>query len=313
VEANGLAIDITNAYIPRQVEAALEYGAMLHVQSKKGIGQFRTPRLKHRPDGRKYVSKDSKAWTEGYVNPSFINPQKSETTVLGVGFRTLFLRIDPKLLKGVVGSFNSEPILEYMGLQAYSGKDCLFRDNGCKFNKGDCSCIWRPNQLLTWGKIQEGNFVPLHENGVIHGGWMNIYDFAKFVKTWMLADDWQIFAGRKSKKQYPHPQDTLESEVAWKLFGNMQTMQRTDFHTANCYGLPLHQFDMAIDSKFVDENTPALRLVLHRRDPTVLTKRDYLNSHKKQQLPKNIEEENTSTVEEDIITEIDIDTSIEVE
>ena len=293
-------VDCMGPYIPRQIEAALRAGMLIRQPGKSGEakqkGKLFKPRLKHRPDGRKYVSQEQDAqgkyvaWSEGeigkghIVHPHYVNPNKGEAAGLHIAIDVLWALFPESALNGIVGVFNAEPITNYRNLHLHlvSGEDCPISDS-CEFAGKFCHCIWLPNQLLAWGRIaDDGQFVALKE--VIRSRLIDLWEFKDLIRERMNIDDWIEFRSivpRKYEDMVPpatvgedRVNVVLEKIAAHKLISNMQTMQRTNFETHNCYGAPFHQFGLAIETCFKDDiNVPHIGMAINLRDPVVENKR----------------------------------------
>jgi len=123
-----VVVDCMDGHIPREHEAALAKKAMIREPGKSGVekdqGKIQKPRLKHRPDGRKYVA--AEGWSgekpgEGLVtDPRFVNPGKS--SIIKLCLETLWETFDDSQFKGIVGQFNKTPIQHYNGLEEKASK-----------------------------------------------------------------------------------------------------------------------------------------------------------------------------------------------
>jgi len=300
-EQGCVVVDCMHGYIPREHEVALAKGALIREPGKSGKekeqGKLQKPRLKHRPDGRKYV--DANGWSgdepgQGIVkHPKFINPGKS--SIIKTSIEALWATFQDGQLDGIVGSFNTEPIREYMGLEKnLNDAPCLLTDE-CGFAGKFCSCIWRPFQLLVWGCIVDGQFTALPDDKIIRSSWLTMYELRDKVRELLTPEQWTVFRNKLSKKysavlskeDAKNPQ-VLDDIAAHKLIDNLQTMQRTDFSTANCYGLALHQFGLAIETRYADSDGSPCKicgapcdllvcLAVNERNPVVETKRQAIH------------------------------------
>ena len=279
-----MVVDCMHGYIPRIHEAALKKGGVVREPGKSGKekveGRLRYPRLKHRPDGRKYV--DAKGWSggqpgEGYVtDPRFVNPGKS--SILKLSIELFWQSFENEQLEGIVGRFNTEPIQHYAGLEKYIGKEACPLFDECPHSGVSCDCIWRPFQILTWGR-DDGGFVALPEDEIIRSPWISLYELRDRVKAALPYPVWVNFRNKisgKYKESYEAiPKGATEAEkieiieeiAAYKLMDNITRMQRTKFSIANCFGLAMHQFGLAFDTLYNDDLVVSVCLALNERDP----------------------------------------------
>jgi len=297
-------VDCMKAYIPREHQAALQKGVMIKEPGKSGEekkkGKIAKSRLKHRPDGRKYVKPESlKNNGEEVTRPQDVNPGKS--SIIRICVDLLWKRFKEEQLEGIVGRFNLEPVHKYRGLEKFVSGKCLLRDE-CSFGTGECSCIWRPFQLLTWGR-SNSPFVALPEDEVIRCSPITMFDLRDQVREIMPKDRWLAFRDKPSKKYDKWLLSDMSEEdiiamretiAAHKLKDLIQTNQRTNFKTSNCYGVAFHQFAIAIDSWYEDDdlNTVSMCLAVNERDPSVENYRQAQKRlAKKEQTPKPKKEE----------------------
>lgn len=292
--------DCTKCYHPNRMERALLEGAQILLKGKGGDKErCMKPRLKHRRDGRKYVSKqtiDGKypAWStgvygEGFVtSPKYVNPNRGENALSKTTLDVLLGQIEDENISGVVGKFNSEPVCQYQNLHILYPEE---------------SCVWRPWQFLTWGKLENDEFIALKE--VIEGKPLSPKQLLELVREKVPGECWQKFSKRVSKKNFPKSYE-LDDILASKLVANAQTFQRTSLNNNNCFGIALHQFGMCIETKYLyNLEEMWVNLVINRRDPIKDRKYDaklrFLNtSIEPQEVVSEVEE--VEDVEEDTFT-----------
>ena len=300
-------IDSMGKYIPREKQMILDSKALIKEPGKTGEekakGKVQKPRLKHRPDGTRHI--EPTGWTGeepgvGFVLPRSLNPNPGKTSVLHFCLQALWDTFGNKSLAGIVGQFNLKPIFKYKGLENYVSGECLYRDK-CEFNTGDCACIWRPFQLLTWGRVKDDKFVPLNEKEQIRSPYLTMYELRDRVKKLMSPGAWLAYRDKLSKKYVglipngsteAEREEILERIGAMKIIDSLETMQRTDFNTANCYGIAFHQFGIALDRRYGDDlDTLCVCLALNARDPVKESKREAVarlekKEQKEQVVPK---------------------------
>lgn len=280
-------------YHPRLYEGISQTpGYALRQMGKEGLEKNKKPRLYHRRSLIKYVSRlldgdgSSIAWSEGVPGQGFltslyyVNPLRAESnsatgscSIIGRAFHILVSNIDLDATENIIGKLNNAPIQHYRDLEKHSKhSECPFQGS-CQFRSDKCNCVWRPNQLLSWGKIENGVFVVLPETTKITSPFISIYKLKDEIREQTRIDEWGEFLSKVSKK---YAGQKVEEIAAYKIFDNLQTMQRTDFHTMSCYGLPLHQAGFAIESCFGESSSdpPLVRVVINLRDGQIETKRE---------------------------------------
>jgi hypothetical protein len=263
-------------YIPSKVESALAAGEKIATIGS-GIKMV-TPRLMHRPNLCRYVQSEGLVFKDGKItitDPKYVNPQKSEISILGASYRALFERLPAEEITGVTGEINTEPVFEIEDCtttetvqEQFISGPCYFRTHGCTFAKPDCICFFRPHQVIRW--IQGDFWTPL-----AYGEWIDIFALKELVKKKIPYTVWDSFISRNSSKYEQNTPEQREAAAAWKLYNNIQTMQRVyGFDSLNCYGLPLYQMEMRIDSGWTKEKIPVLRLVLGDSGPLIIRKNE---------------------------------------
>ncbi len=259
-------IDCHQCYHPNRMERALSENHLIRIRGKKEF-KVQPPRLKHRRDGRKYISKEIdstgkyKAWSSGILNtgyitsPLYVNPNRGENALSKTTIDILLNQIPAEQLEGIVGTFNTEKVVEYT-----QGSTEIH-----KFYEEE-DCVWRPNQLLTWGRIVDNEFVALNAGEVLCGIPVNARQFSHLMEAALPPEQWQSFVGKKSKKVFG---DLSSDEIlGLRLFSSIATLQRTEMDNNNCFGLCLHQFGMCIETRYL-HNLDELYayIVINRRDP----------------------------------------------
>ena len=282
----GQIIDCRKGYHPRLVEMALRSNSRINVNSRNSEGsRLVVPRLKHRPDGRKYVSaaQDAEgkyiAWSsgkygEGYiVSPRYVNPQRGQNALLKVAFDVLLDQIKKAELQGIVGLFNNKPIKQYKGVEKIDeGLECCFKDSCQHCVSKGCQCVWRENQILTWYKLN-GEMSPLQSP--IRGSPISMYEFRDLVRSRIPESKWKAFRDKESKEFSKSKYSKVDREdiAAHKLINNMIVMQRTNFAAANPYGIAVMQFGNAIETLYLDDiNIIYINIALGTENPKIETR-----------------------------------------
>jgi len=239
-------IDVSKGYHPRIMEMALRHKKKVCLNGKKPI----IPRLKHRPNGIKCISKDKSAWTggeigKGYVtSPIFCNPQKGES-FLSLSFSILMEQFDPQVLGEIRGRFNKEPIRKYNGIEKLYSLKCCFE---CQNRQSeDCHCVWRPYQRLDWGYLDSNNnFSPITE--IIRANPISMFELRDKVKERVSNERWLQFRNKYSKRYEKYSNLNKDDITALKLIDHWRLMQRRSFSSINCYGAELLQFGLAVET-----------------------------------------------------------------
>jgi len=184
-------------YHPRIVDMVLEKGIQIHVSArgKEKIKEMK-PRRYHCKDMASCVSKD--AFNEdGFISsPAFANPLRRQSSFARVMIDVLFGEFAPSSLSGIFGKCNTRPIRKYRNLDnQFKGMKCSF---DCAFRKGDdCHCVWRSSQFLTWGREENGKFVPLAKP--IRSEPISMFTLAEKVKKYVGEEEWIKFCFKFSK------------------------------------------------------------------------------------------------------------------
>lgn len=277
---DGAVIECMDGYIPRVYEAALRKGLRIKEPGKsvkdREKGKISKPRLKHRPDLRKYVknwNKDVEQVVPGDINPLKNSLVKPCLDILWREFNLSFFE------ENIVGVFNKEPIFNYLELEKKVSQKCVLRDECPYVQSKNCCCIWLPYQILTWKRKEGNKLVSLKEP--ISSPWISSFHLRDLCREQVEPAKWIEFRDRVTGKYLDllpsHGNisvEMLEDIAAAKLVDNLRVFQRTHLDTNNCYGLVLHQCDMAIDNRFDDLETVSIRLTIGRREPQIETYRD---------------------------------------
>ncbi len=296
-EGNNIIVDCMKYYIPREHAVALAVGAKIREPGKSGDakanGKVKNPRLKHRPDGRLYVNDGGLSNDKVYVLvPQKLNPSKSSIIKICV---TVYWPLFDNRLDGIIGKFNTVPIQKWNGLEEHQSKEpCLIRDS-CEFAPNYCHCVWGPYQILIWGRMINGSFVPLPSNEVIRSQWLSLSDLRDRVKLVMSAEEWAVFRDKPTKSHEDMippsgPTDTIMDNIAAeKIYDNLRTRQRVDFSTANCYGLSMYQFALSFDTRFDNNLKAEVCFVVNQREPVVENRRQAQSRLNEKEHEKNPE------------------------
>lgn len=238
-------VDCTEQYCPPFVEAAAMKKEKVWVLDRKGNKKLEKPRLKHRKNLNKYIKDKSKL---PYVNLTDINPSCGKDSIWG---KVIDILKDSILTKypEVIGYLNTLPVYKIPGFAESQNKcsDCGFNPI-CEFASEEIACIFRPSQYILWGTIKEGVFYEVD---------------IPIVSSWMSDDSLLEYIEKNSPHLYEWFKDNNKDvDLSDALARHIATIQRVELNSYNCYGLPVLQCGMKINTRYNENARLAVQLVL---------------------------------------------------
>lgn len=244
--------DMQTGYHPILMEKAHREGAHIVVSGRGGPKEI-SPRIKHRLDCRLYVCKEKDkngkclAWATGefgsglIMSPRFANPQRGEGAVFHALVDLLLDHVADADMTGIVGKLNEDPIADPRVAKQFPKE---------KF-------AWNPYQKVQWGRMVDDKFLALPAE--VLGEAVTAEILLDEVEHYLGEKEWNDFVSRES--HFSGPNIPLQ-----KMLANIQTLQRVDVSSNNCYGLALSQFSFAIDS-LMGKGEKVFRIAIGRDEP----------------------------------------------